>query len=429
MIDRTALILLYSKPSRHSLNALLAALETDRDLDDLEVRLPAGEAQLEQEVVRALSAGRRPIVGLSFTTPRLWHVRDVLSRVQARRRDGPRVLWIAGGPHPTADPEGTLRLGFDVVVLGEGEATLLDLLKTVVADGDLAGVPGLAFRGPAGQSRRTPRRSPIDLDAFGPFPLRRRRIVGPIEITRGCPFACGFCQTSHLLGMQPRHRSIETIARYAGAIREKSPCDVRVITPNAFSYGSLDGRTPNLAVLESLLAVVRRTLGAAGRLFFGTFPSEVRPEHVNDDALELVKRYADNDYLVIGAQSGSQRVLEHCGRGHNVADVFSAVSRTIAAGLTPHVDFIFGLPGETGEDATSTAEVIRELAAMGALIHAHTFMPLPQTRFAQEPPGRILGHVRPLLKELIRSGTLYGIWCEQEREAKRISRYNRDGRL
>jgi B12-binding domain/radical SAM domain protein len=319
------------------------------------------------------------------------------------------VLWIAGGPHPTADPEGTLRLGFDAVVLGEGEATLVDLLKTIAADGDLAEVPGLAIRGSSGRTRFTGRRPPVDLDAYPPFPLRRRR-AGPIEITRGCPFACGYCQTSHLLGTLPRHRSIETITRYAGVIRGKSACDIRVITPNAFSYGSPDGRTLNLAALESLLAALRRTLGADGRLFFGTFPSEVRPEHVNRAALELVKRFANNDHLIIGAQTGSARLLEQCRRGHTVADVFSAVSRTLAAGLKPHVDFIFGLPGETEEDLNATIGVIRELAAMGALIHAHTFMPLPQTRFAKERPGRIHGRLRAVLRELTHSGALYGIW-------------------
>ena len=173
------------------------------------------------------------------------------------------MLWIAGGPHPTADPEGTLRIGFDAVVLGEGEATLPDLLKTIAAGGDLAGVRGLAIPGSSGRTRFTGRRPPVDLDAYPPFPLRRRR-AGPIEITRGCPFACGYCQTSHLLGTLPRHRSVETIARYAAAMRQKSVCDVRVISPNAFSYGSPDGRTLNLPALESLLAALARRSARTG---------------------------------------------------------------------------------------------------------------------------------------------------------------------
>ncbi len=425
MIERCTLIVLDAKLNRHSLNALLGALETDRALDALGLRLAANEGQLGHHIAESLSVGQRPIVGLSFTTSQLGRMRDMLHRLTERFGDDARMRWVAGGPHPTADPEGTLRLGFDVVVRGEGEATLLDLLHTLAAADDLAEVPGIAFRRGAGEVQSTGRRPPIDLDAFPPFPLWRRRVVGPIEITRGCPFACGYCQTSHLLGTQPRHRSIETIARYAAVIRERNLRDVRVITPNAFSYGSPDGRTLNLPALESLLATLRHTLGAYGRLFFGTFPSEVRPEHVDEATLGLVKRYANNDSLVIGAQSGSQRMLEHCGRGHRVGDIFSAVSRTLAAGFTPLVDFIFGLPGETREDLQSTIDVMRELAAMGALIHAHTFLPLPQTRFADEPPGKIHGRLRPIMKELIRNGTLFGVWDKQETEAQRIARDRR----
>ena len=419
------LILHDAKPNRHSINALIAALETEPALERLELRQAVGGSQLAQHVAEVLAAGRRAIVGLSFTTPELWRTEDLMKQL---RHDGPEVLWVAGGPHPTADPEGTLRLGFDVVVRGEGEATLIELIQAVAAGGDLSGVAGIAYREGPDHVRFTARRATIDLDAYPPFPLRHRR-VGPIEITRGCPFACGFCQTTPLLGGRPRHRNIELIARYAAEIRRKGACDVRLITPNAFSYGSADGKTLNLPVLESLLAELRRTLGDLGRLFFGTFPSEVRPEHVTDATLELVRRYADNDYLVIGAQSGSQRLLEHCGRGHGVADIFAAVRATLAAGMTPHVDFIFGLPGETDEDLDATIGVIRELAAQGAMLHAHTFMPLPQTRFVHEPPGRIRGRLRVVLKELIRGDVLYGVWHVQERAAKRISRYLRQGEM
>ncbi len=419
MFARTTLILLDAKPSRHSTNALVAALETDADFDSLELRLPAGEVQLAQHLEESLTVGKRPIVGLSFTTLGLGRMGELMVRMTGRFGD--RALWVAGGPHPTADPQGMLRLGFDVVVRGEGEAILLDLLKTAASRGDLSKVPGVVVRGSACPSESTIRPAPVDLDRFPPFPLRRRRVVGPIEITRGCPFACAYCQTSHLLGMQPRHRSVEVIARYAAVIRQRGLRDVRVIAPDAFSYGSPDGKTQNLAALESLLTALRRALGREGRLFFGTFPSEVRPEHVNPDALELVKRFADNDNLILGAQSGSERMLASCGRGHGVADIFSAVSQTLIAGLTPHVDFIFGLPGESDEDLADTVAVIRELAAMGALIHAHTFMPLPQTRFAGATPGRIHGRVRPFVRELIRAGRLYGVWRSQELAAQRIA--------
>jgi len=378
IMDRIALILPDAKSHRHSLNALVGALETDRELDALELRLPKGEAQLATHVAEVLASGKRPVVGLSFTTPQLWHRRDLLRRLKARLDDAPnrsQVLWIAGGPHPTADPEGTLRLGFDVVVRGEGEATLLDLFKTLGAGGDLADAAGIVMRDSSGEPKATGRRPPIDLDAFPPFPLWRRRVVGPIEITRGCPFVCAYCQTSHLQGVRPRHRSIETIARYVGVIRQRGLRDVRVVTPNAFSYGSPDGKTMNVPAMEALLVTLRQTLGRDGRLYFGSFPSEGRPEHVTAGTVELVTRYGNNDNLVIGAQSGSEKVLAHCGRGHSVAQVFSAVQCTLAAGLKPQVDFIFGLPGEAKEDCLESVRRVALCQPDGVKIHNLNIQP------------------------------------------------------
>ena len=56
-------------------------------------------------------------------------------------------------------------------------------------------------------------------------------------------------------------------------------------------------------------------LGPTGRIFFGTFPSELRPEHVSPRALALITRYCDNRVVILGGQSGSDRVLEAMGRG------------------------------------------------------------------------------------------------------------------
>ena len=420
MLDRFAFVLLDTKWNRLSVNALVGALETASDCDALELRLPANPSQLNRDIADLRARGKRPIVGLSFTTSGLQRVREMIDRAD------PSVLWVAGGPHPTADPEGTLRLGFQVVVCGEGEATLLALLRAIATDSDLTHVPGLAVRNEGGEVVFTGRGKPVDIDQFPPFPLRRRRVVGSIEIARGCPFGCGFCQTSHLLGVRPRYRSVETIAHYASVIWQRGLRDVRFVAPNAFSYGSPDGKQLNLAALESLLSTLRATAGPEGRLFFGTFPSEVRPEHVTDATLDLVKRFATNDSLIIGAQSGSDRMLAHCHRGHRVSDVFSAASRTIAAGLKPHVDFIFGLPGETAEDLSDTMKTLGELVSMGAIIHAHTFMPLPQTRFADSPPGKIAGRLRALIRELIHTDRLYGIWHRQLREAERFARHRHD---
>ncbi|XVU22437.1 hypothetical protein ACQPZJ_34920 [Actinoplanes sp. CA-054009] len=67
-------------------------------------------------------------------------------------------------------------------------------------------------------------------------------------------------------------------------MRERGLRDVRFITPTAMSYGS-QTEEPDLAAVEELLAMCREGIGPNGRVFFGSFPSEIRPEHVSREAL------------------------------------------------------------------------------------------------------------------------------------------------
>lgn len=128
------------------------------------------------------------------------------------------------------------------------------------------------------------------------------------------------------------------LARRAGGLRY-----VRYVSPTSLSYGSPD-TSVNLAAVEQLLAAVRAELPTGGKQYFGTFPSEVRPEHVTPEALALIRRYADNRSLVIGGQTGSPRLLAATHRGHDVAAIERAVALTREAGLRPDVDFLFGCP-------------------------------------------------------------------------------------
>ena len=77
------------------------------------------------------------------------------------------------------------------------------------------------------------------------------------------------------------------------------------------------------------------------------------------------------------------------------------------------MDFIFGLPDETEADAADTVKLIRDLAAMGATIRGHTFLPLPQTAFAAARPGRIDPATRAALRQLQGEGKLIGLWSRQ----------------
>ena len=112
-------------------------------------------------------------------------------------------------------------------------------------------------------------------------------------------------------------------------------------------------------------------------------------------------------------------MLDLSHRGHTVEDIYRAVQITLDAGFIANVDFIFGMPGETEGDQAHTRKVIEDLAAMGARIHSHAFMPLAGTPWADAPPGDVDPKTRDLLERLTGSGQQFGQWREQQ-EACRI---------
>jgi len=171
--------------------------------------------------------------------------------------------------------------------------------------------------------------------------------------------------------------------------------------------------------LENLLAHCQGT-GLEG-IHFGCFPSEVRPDWVIPGVLELVKKYCRNRTIVLGAQSGSDPLLEKLKRGHTADQALNAARWIRQAGFRPHVDFVFGFPGETMEDRKLTLQLIDKMVqGLGAKVHAHTYMPLPGTPLFRERPSVLDRATKETLLDWEKKKKLDGWWKEQENIAWKI---------
>lgn len=418
--NEVAIVIYYKRENRYSFNALIGALEVQDFYKDLPIYLFEKGENLIYGLENIVEKYKSIILAISFFTTQLWDIESLVKRI--RERFDKKITLIAGGPHPTGKPLSTLKMGFDYVVIGEGEETFIEVIERILEEKDLKEIRGIAFLDDKNNFKHTGKRPIVDLNKYPPFSIKNNKF-GPIEITRGCPYLCYFCQTPYIFGTQLRHRSIEKICEYIEIMKSKGLTDIRFITPNAFSYGSFDGKNLNMQELTKLLESIKKIIKPKGRIFFGSFPSEVRPEHVNKETIELIKDYADNDNLVIGAQSGSPKILELSHRGHTVEDVYNAVEVITKAGLKAYVDFIFGLPYETEEDIKLTIKMMKDLIKMGAKIHAHTFMPLPQTPFSKMPAGRINQKLTKILNRLLPRGLIFGDWIKQEKIANKIEKY------
>ncbi|MDM7997097.1 MAG: TIGR04013 family B12-binding domain/radical SAM domain-containing protein [Acidobacteriota bacterium] len=367
-----ALIFYYHRLNCYSFNALAGALDSSPDLSETPVTLTTHAEALRAAVTAALERHSRVVVCLSVMTCQFDSMRRLMR--QLRSEGGANLVLFAGGPHVTACPEETLAAGADVAFRGEAEAAFPVVFRNILHGQPVNPVPSSP--------------DPICIDSYASI-SPKRGMFGPIEITRGCAFACSYCQTSRIFGTQLRHRGIESILRQAASLQSGNRRVVRLLSPNAFSYGSPDGHQLNMPVMRELLASLRKTVTAKSRIIFAHFPSEARPEHITPETLDLLREFADNDEIVIGAQSGSRRILEYCHRSHSVENVLTAVSLARKYGYKVIVDFIYGLPRETEEDMRESLGVMEEVVRLGARIHPHLFAPLPQTPFSNERPGSI----------------------------------------
>lgn len=407
-------LLRYRKGNSYGLHALLGALESElahrEGKDGFQLRFANSVEEAVQATIESSDEGRLTLVCWSFySTDFLASVNDMRTVRAGSPND--TVLHLAGGVHATAEPEATLNSGFDAVAVGEGEVTFVAAVEALLDGKDLSEVPGLLLKREGKMIRTGPPRRE-GLDRYPPFSSRWRRF-SPIEITRGCIYACRFCQTPFMFKARFRHRSVPNVREHVAKMKTAGLVDIRFITPTSLSYGT-QSEEPNLDAVEELLAGVRAELGDAGRIFYGSFPSEVRPEHVTPEALKLLRRYVSNDNLIIGAQSGSQHMLDESHRGHDVDSILRAVEVCDQAGFKANVDFIFGMPGETREDAAASIKLAEKLSAAGARIHGHTFMPLPGTPWRRAAPGKIDPVSLRALRRLESHGKLYGQWEGQQ---------------
>jgi B12-binding domain/radical SAM domain protein len=400
----------YRKAVTYGFHALLGALETHETATRYEVVF-AESAQATIEAIRAASA--KTLVLWSFYSPDFAALSDELKKIKTA---APGAAHIAGGVHATAEPVQTLDAGWDVAAIGEGETTLLRLVDV---GGDYEKTPGLVYRDEAGGVVKTGRAERKPLDEYRAFSLRWNRFSA-LEISRSCVFACRFCQTPFMFSAKFRHRSVANVRWHVDEMAKRGLRDVRFITPTSLSYGSQDD-SPNLDAVEELLASCKEGVGPDGRVFFGSFPSEIRPEHVSREALRLVKKYCANNNIIVGAQSGSDRILEAAKRGHGVEEIKRAVRLGIEEGFRINVDMIFGMPGEESTDVEDSLKLAKELAEVGARIHAHTFMPLPGTPWRDAPPGEVSLETIREVDRLAQQGALYGHWKKQQAHAERLA--------
>ena len=309
--------------------------------------------------------------------------------LMARALRGSCELLIAGGPLPTCNPEAFLE-DFDVVVMGEGEQTMKEVLHAHEQGTDLRAVPGLALKDGDGIVRTAARRPAEDLDAI-PFPARdllpneryirfgRRRFgrsMTTVMSTRGCPYACEFC--SNVI--------------FGGSYRQRSPGNVLDEVAQALALG-YDGISFADDVFTMDRGRVAELCGQIRRRGM-RFPWEClgRVDAMDDGMAADMKR-AGCTMVFFGIESGSEGTLALMNKKITPVQARRAVETARRAGLRVGAFFILFYPGETQEAVLETLRFATSLPLdyLGLTMP----YPLPGTALYERVSDRIVRPWRP----------------------------------
>ena len=277
--------------------------------------------------------------GLTSTIPRLFEI--------ARLYKDLDVVTIAGGQHFVEDNiEQALRNGIDIVVIGEGEKTIAELLACFDSGGDLATVPGIAFLA-GGKLVRTVDREPLtafDELAIPDFGLLRHARVKyyPISGVRGCGMDCEFCTVKG----KPRFASAERMMEQFASIYEKWRGKVFFVTDDLFGQN----RSETLRLCRMLRDYQRQR----GARFSVTVQS--RLDKARDTELLQAMREANVKAVAIGIESPIAEELEAMNKRLKPQEMIDLARLYHRAGFRVHGMFIFGYPAAAGRPFHMSAD-------------------------------------------------------------------------
>ncbi len=268
----------------------------------------------------------------------------------------PGKLVVEGGAGPTSIPQIYLKNGADVVAVGEGELTMLDLAETVQNRGDLGNVEGIVWKNDGAIITNAPREAIQNLDelpipSWEKFPineiylgnniLRKYNFQRSLNMlaSRGCPFRCNFCHDG--FGERTRWFTSDYMIDHIKFLIEKYK----------IQYLRFDD--------ETFVGNRKRTIEFCQRMIDENLGIEWgctgRVNVMNEELLNLMKEAGCID-INYGIESGSQAMLNSMQKDATVQQADKSLALTRKVGITPVISLMVGAPGENKDTIQEQVE-------------------------------------------------------------------------
>jgi radical SAM superfamily enzyme YgiQ (UPF0313 family) len=311
--------------------------------------------EMDHEKLKADLASFEPtLIGISSMTPT---IESALKSARVAKEVCPDAKVVMGGSHVTFMDRETLaeEPATDIVVRGEGEETLLELVKQLPDLPKVEDVKGITFR-KGNQIVQTPNRPYIqNLDAlprpaYKYIPVEKYRILGrkllPIMSSRGCPFQCSFCAASQMFGARFRARSPKNVLDELEWLRDEYGAEGISFQDDTLTFD-------RKRILEICDGIIERKI----RLPWGC---GTRADTVTKEILAKM-RAAQCDEVCFGVESGCQRIRDALKKRVSTEQCENAIKWAKEVGMFVTVSVILGYPGETKETLQQTLDFVRKV--------------------------------------------------------------------
>ncbi len=314
------------------------------------------------------------LIGISSTSLIFNNSKKALKAIKTIN---PNVPCFLGGSHGTLAPADVLTSGFDYVIIGEGETTIVKLAEKIKKKASTKDIDGLAFK-KNNKIIINPKKTFIEYLNTLPFPSRdlwnydKYFKTGTIEIgiiaTRGCPYNCLYCKpmVDKLFGNKIRKRSPKNVVE-----------EIEQITKD---YKYLFKRKVKLWFKDD-------TLTLCGIDWFKEFKRELkkrniqiswgchtRVDNVNYGLLKIM-RESGLDHISFGVESGSQKILNYYRKGTTPEQAIKAFKACKKLDIQTFAYFMIGAPIETRDDLEKTYQLIKKIKPDG--LDVFTTVPYP----------------------------------------------------
>lgn len=357
--------------------AYMAGLLQENNID-VEILDASAEDMDFKDVEKELLKRKPDLVALTALTPTIGRA---LETAQVVKETLPDSIVVMGGYHPTFNFIETLEdENVDIVIRGEGEYIMLNLVQALENQSSLHDVKGIVFEDKNSKEIVVNPEAPLiqDLDelpfpALNLLPMKKYRLLDmdthmtTMITTRGCPMQCSFCSSAAMHGKKIRERSVENIVDEIEYLKTNYDIDTIAFMDDTFTLKK-----------RKVMAICDEILKRNIEIMWGCTS---RVDTLDEKLLKKMKE-AGCITIFIGVESADQQQLDNMCKNTTIAKIENAFKIAHKLKIRTIASVALGMPGDTKEIMNKTVKFVHKLKPNYAIYSLAT--PYPGTRFYKE---------------------------------------------